>query len=349
MVNCKLPRITFLWLGLSLPSFAQADLATASASQVEVARVEVFDGVLEAVSSSTISARTQGEVLSIAFDVNDKVRRGDILLRLTDKEQTAVLQRLEAQRNKAAAQQAETQREMERIAVVFKRGLGAKAEMTAAEAAASAATAQSASAQAAVAEAREALTYTVLKAPYDMVITERHVEVGESVGVGTALLSGSAFNQMRVSVSVPQNIYWQIQESPKSEVRFEDGTAYPINASAITFFPRANARTHSFTLRLELPEGIRLARPGVFVKVAFTLGSEPRILVPTSALVRRDEITAVYVNQPEKRPQLRMVRAGKQHPQGTEILAGLAAGESVVLNPSQVLEDLVGKTSHVTQ
>jgi multidrug efflux pump subunit AcrA (membrane-fusion protein) len=166
-----------------------------------------------------------------------------------------------------------------------------------------------------------------------LVITERHVEVGERVGDGTALLSGVALGRMRVGVSVPQQAYWQIKTDPKAEIRFEDGARHPVGADAITLFPHADPRTHSFTLRIDLPDDLPQARPGVFVKAAFVLGNERVVLIPEQSLLRRDEITAVYTLTPEGRPRLRMVRTGRRLPQGTEILAGLTAGDRVVADP----------------
>ncbi|MFO1267818.1 MAG: hypothetical protein U1F67_14210 [Rubrivivax sp.] len=119
--------------------------------------------------------------------------------------------------------------------------------------------------------------------------------------------------------------------------------------------PAADPATHTVTLRLELPAGTA-AVPGMFARVwlpsraaastsnAATSGAAdaPRLAVPARAIVRRAELTAVYVLDTNGRPLLRQVRlaraVGAGGPDGggrefVEVLSGVAAGERVALDP----------------
>jgi hypothetical protein len=71
----------------------------------------------------------------------------------------------------------------------------------------------------------------------------------------------------------------------------------------------------------------------MFVKVGFVVGDAQRLLVPLRALVTRSEVTAVYVVNPGGRTSMRQVRVGRAVGDRIEILAGLAAGERVALDP----------------
>jgi hypothetical protein len=71
----------------------------------------------------------------------------------------------------------------------------------------------------------------------------------------------------------------------------------------------------------------------MFVKVAFAIGEAERLLIPTAALVRRSEVTAIYVRGSDGSVRLRQVRIGNEFGDRTEVLSGLTANESVALDP----------------
>jgi multidrug efflux system membrane fusion protein len=80
--------------------------------------------------------------------------------------------------------------------------------------------------------------------------------------------------------------------------------------------------------------------PGMFARVWLTLadgaaGRAGTVSVPRQAVVRRAEMTALYVLDPSGRPLLRQVRLGPVAGDRIEILAGLSAGERVVLDPEE--------------
>jgi hypothetical protein len=88
-------------------------------------------------------------------------------------------------------------------------------------------------------------------------------------------------------------------------------------------------------IRLDLPatEGVL---PGQFARAHFVTGNVRALAIPAAALLRRGEVTAVYVIDAEGRPRLRQVRTGETMGDGqVEILAGLAGGERIAQNPVQ--------------
>jgi multidrug efflux pump subunit AcrA (membrane-fusion protein) len=107
-----------------------------------------------------------------------------------------------------------------------------------------------------------------------------------------------------------------------------------VKGGAITVLPSADPRTHTTRVRVaasEYPEG---AYPGMFARLHFATGRTQKLTVPESAVLRRNELTAVYVIADDGRPRLRQVRIGEPAGEpGVEVLAGLAAGERVALDP----------------
>jgi RND family efflux transporter MFP subunit len=161
-------------------------------------------------------------------------------------------------------------------------------------------------------------------------VTERHVEVGEAVSVGQPLMSGLSLESLRVVVNLPQQVAAKVREHEEAHVLTDEGR---VAADNITIFPFADSASNTFTVRVELPEGQFALYPGMFVKVAFVIGDAERLLIPTRALLRRSEVTGVYVVGSDGEVRLRQVRAGNTFDDRTEILAGLSAGERIALDP----------------
>ena len=108
-----------------------------------------------------------------------------------------------------------------------------------------------------------------------------------------------------------------------------------LTAVKATLIPLADSRTHTSRIRLDLPatEGVL---PGQFARARFVVGTARVLAIPMSALVRRGEVTAVYLVDAEGRSQLRQVRTGEAAGDGEiEILSGLSAGERIAANAIQ--------------
>jgi multidrug efflux pump subunit AcrA (membrane-fusion protein) len=102
----------------------------------------------------------------------------------------------------------------------------------------------------------------------------------------------------------------------------------------MTIVPTADPRTHTTRIRLELPAEVRGVYPGVYARAHFVVGKAPRLLAPRAAVLRRSEVTAVYVVDERGRARLRQVRLGSAGDENSvEVLAGLKPGERVALEP----------------
>ena len=103
-----------------------------------------------------------------------------------------------------------------------------------------------------------------------------------------------------------------------------------VEADDVELIPTADPRTHTVQARVALPLEYVGVLPGTFARVHFATGEQSRIGVPPEAIVRRGEITGVYVQQAEGGFVLRQVRLGEALSDGRiEVLAGLAPAESV--------------------
>ncbi len=307
-------------------------LPTLTLAPENAARERIWDGVVEAVNQATLSAQTAGRVVELPFDVDDYVTAGAVVVRFTDVEQQSASRQAQAQVLAAQAVAREAEAEYTRIADVYQRKLVAKAQLDQSTARRDAARAALEAAKAGVRGAVEQVDYTVIRAPFTGIVTARHVQLGESVRPGQALISGLSLGQLRIAVEVPQSDIVAIRERKKASVLLGEDGVKRIDATSVTVFPYADAQSHTFKIRVELPVEETGLHPGMTVKVAFAVGETQRLLLPVSALVRRSEVSAVYVRSAEQL-SLRQLRLGHRFGDRIEVLAGLRAGEEIVLDP----------------
>ncbi|MCG2581097.1 MAG: efflux RND transporter periplasmic adaptor subunit [Marinobacter sp.] len=294
-----------------------------------------LDGVIEAVQQSTVSAQTSGTVQSLPFDVDDSVAAGELIVQLEDSEQRSRLRQAQAGLEEAEAALADARQRFERIEAVHERGLVSRQEFDQARNNLAAARARVERAKGAVSEAQEQLSYTRVVAPYGGILTERHVEVGESVNPGQPLLSGLSLEQLRIVVDLPQKYAELARTERQAKVTLADGRV--LETGEMTFYPYADPQTHTFRLRMRLSEPNGSLFPGMLVKVGVPVASREALWVPASSLIQRSELRAVFVLDDQDQPRLRQVRTGVRDNGWLEILAGLSEGERVVTNPSELV------------
>ncbi|MBE0485810.1 efflux RND transporter periplasmic adaptor subunit [Marinobacter sp.] len=329
-------RVRLGWclvLWLLLPALGQSDeLMVSEVVRASLAEVVHLDGLIEAVQQSTVSAQTTGTVMELPFDVDDSVTAGDLIVRLEDSEQQSRLRQAEAGLAEARSGLQDARQQYTRIESIHERGLVSRQEFDQARNTLSAANARVARAEATVAEAQKQLDYTRIMAPYGGILTERHVELGESVTPGQPLLSGLSLEQLRVVVDLPQQYAGLARSERQATVTLADGRV--LATGELTFYPYANPDTHTFRVRLRLNDPNGSLFPGMLVKVGVPVASRDALWVPESALIQRSELRAVFVLDAQDQPRLRQVRVGSRDDDRLEILAGLSAGERVVANPS---------------
>ena len=176
----------------------------------------------------------------------------------------------------------------------------------------------------------------MVKAPYDAIVSDVSVVLGDMAMPGRPLLTLYDPAALRITAAVPQAAALRLGGTPGAALQAElPGVA----ATRITpvrwqVLPAMDPATHTVQVRLDLPPGTRAA-PGMFGRVWLPgrSGDTPRLSVPTRAVVRRAELTGVYVLGDDGRPLLRQVRLGPVSGDQVEVLSGLRAGERVALDP----------------
>jgi RND family efflux transporter MFP subunit len=325
-----------------LATLGANELTTVSIASERVARERSFDGIVEAERRSTVSAQVAARIEEIPFDVDDYVERGDIIVRFRDQAAAADLKQAEAAAQEARARLEEARSNHTRIQALYEQKRVSSADMDRATADLQSARARVEAADGALLAARERYENTLVRAPFEGIVVERHAELGEMATVGTPLMTGLSLEHLRVVVDVPQSDVGALRGGGEAWVDLPDGKSLP--AEHIRIFPYADPATHTFRVRMRLAEGQHGIYPGMWVKVRFHTGEDQVLPVPASAVITRSELTAVYVMGDDGALRLRQVRLGRALPDGRiAVLAGLDAGERVVTDGDAARRALLGE------
>lgn len=330
-----------LLVGAGAPALAQ-EISTVSPEVRATSAVAEYrtldatfgaEAVIEAERQSTVSAQVAGRVLEINYRPGDKVPANAVIMRIDPRMAEQEVAGMDARINEARVNLDNARRQFQRVSDLFKQNFVSQSDYDKAEAAFKAAEAQLKTLMASKGQAETSAEYANISAPYAGVMSALHVEVGEMAVPGKPLATGFDPNDLRATSSVPQAYIAQVRDSQKAWVEIAPDKPW-LEATRIQVLPSADPRTHDTEVRVYLQQGASEWMPGQFVHVHFVVGVERKLVVPQTAILRRSELTAVYVVEDTGQPQLRQIRAGEIQPGGwQEVLAGLKAGERLSLNP----------------
>lgn len=290
------------------------------------------EATVEAVKQSTIAAQVSGRVAAVNFDAGDYVKAGTVIVRLSAAELGSAAAGSRAQMAQAEAELANARANYQRQQALYQQKFISQAALDRATAEFRAAEAAARAARAGVGQTAAVSGYTVITAPYSGVVAARHVEVGETVSPGKPLMTGFDPKDMRVIANVPQYKLAEVRAAPRVAVEIPSLNRW-IDATGVTVLPSADAATHTVKVRIDLPTDLEGVIPGMFARAHFSVGSARKLTIPSSAVVRRSEVTAAYVVK-DDRVSLRQIRLGTPNGRGqVEVLAGLNPGETIALDP----------------
>jgi RND family efflux transporter MFP subunit len=314
-----------------VPAQAQAPAAAHSVVYREVPDVISAEGMVEAVRQSTLAAQIQGQIVEIKVQVGDSVKAGQVLARIDPRAAEQVVSGSQSQLAEAQAGLTNAMRAYERNKQLFAQNFISKAGLDQAVLDFKAAQARVGALQASAGQASTAKTFTTITAPYSGVVAATLVEVGDMATPGRPLMTVFDPTSMRVVATLSQSNLRavKLQMPVQIEVPYLKRS---LTAKQVTLVPLVDSRTHTAKLRLELGDATGLL-PGQFARAYFATGVARKLVIPDGAVLRRSEVTAVYVLGEGDQAQLRQIRVGEAMGGLTEVLSGLREGERIALDP----------------
>lgn len=325
------PLAPLAWAAEAAPA-----LRTQLVGQAETRSGQSVDGVVEALRQTVVAAQVAGTIVQMDVKAGDRVKAGQVLMRIDARAAEQATQASEAQAQAARASLQLATREFERQQQLHKQQYISQAALDQAEAQYKATQAQVNAQLAQVAVARTQSGFNVVRSPYDGVIADLPVAVGDMAMPGRPLLTVYDPAALRVTAHLPQSLAAGLDVTRTLLVDIP-GRGAPLPASKVQLLPAADAQSHTMELRVDLPKISGLV-PGLFARVllpgtSLSRSSNAALTVPSSAVLRRAELTAVYVLDRNGKPLLRQVRLGAPMNGDVEVLSGLNAGDRIALEP----------------
>jgi RND family efflux transporter MFP subunit len=181
------------------------------------------------------------------------------------------------------------------------------------------------------------LSYTIVKAPFDGVITEKLVEAGELASPGQLLLKMENPLQLRLNATVAERDLKSITLGDKIAVVIDALGEQALDGVVGQILPAGDSETHTFTVKVDLPVEAGL-KTGMFGRFQLNKGTSKTILVPWTAVVARGELTSVFSVGSDHIARLRWVKVGRRFDQQVEILSGVNVGEAVLRDATRGIE-----------
>lgn len=326
-------------LVLGAPAWAAAAELRATPAQASAAGNEAgFDGVVEAVRQTVVAAQVPGAVVQLDVKVGDRVTASQVLLRIDARAADQNTAASAAQVQAARASLEVAARDFERQKQLFQKNYISQAALERAESEFKSTQAQVNAQQAQSGAARTQSGFYVVRAPFAGVVAEVAVSLGDMAMPGRPLLTLYDPSALRVTAAVPQSVSAQMGATPSPRIELPGLPAAQqwVVSAHPQLLPTIDPATHTVQLRADLPAGTPGVAPGMFARLwlpvsgaATTSGAAP-LNVSRTSIVRRAEMTGLYVLDPSGKPVLRQVRLGRVQGDQVEVLSGLMPGERVV-------------------
>lgn len=349
--NRRSARISPGFLGVVLGVFCFAVLAqdrVTPVSVVEVTTAPLSDeipltGSVTARRSSRISPKLDGFVAEVLVEEGDRVRAGAPLLKLDRVMAEIELSRAQAELEEAQARLQEARRQRDEAGSLVDKKHIAKTAFDAAGAEVQINTAAVRRLEANLRRQQETLSRHTINAPFDGVVSEKLVEVGQWVETSTALLEVVEVQRVRVDVPVPQRYFSFVDVGTPVLMEFDAVPERTFSASVTMKIPVGHDTARTFPVRIEMDNTDGTIAPGMSARVRLHLKrSDNAVLLPRDSIVRKpDGNNSVWVVAEEDgvmKVHRVDIKIGRAHQDHIEILDGaLGAGDLVVIRGNEIL------------
>jgi multidrug efflux pump subunit AcrA (membrane-fusion protein) len=339
---------------------------------VEAARLQTQPFLYEAVgtitarTASTVASKLMGTVLQVKVQEGASVKEGDVLVVLDQRQvsaryeqaQAAVQEARKAEASarsareaaKAAADLARTtyaryvqllkessvsQQEFDEVAARHRQ---ADATLTQTTSMLEAAGNRVQQAQAALDAANVNRKDAVVRAPYSGRITAKMIDVGDLASPGTPFFTIEKAGVFCADLVLPEDHIESVRLDQQVTVRIPALGNAELFGRIGRIVPSADPKSRSFLVKVGLPEDERI-RSGMFARVLVPVGKSGMLLIPDSAVVRRGQLTGIYLVDPEERASFRLIREGKHFGDQVEVISGLHEGDRYVVAPPPTIVD----------
>lgn len=338
VISRRLPLILLVGILLALVVYLQwpqsepvkhKHQGTVSVKTALITQAEFKDSV-EAVGTSRanekvlITSKYSDLVDEISFQDGQKVKKGDILVRLNSQEEAAKIKELQANLAESVAQ-------LKRVQDLFKQKATSKAIVDQQEAKTKAISAQ-------LHSAKVKLDEFTIKAPFNGVLGFREISVGALVKVGGLITSLDDLSIIKVDFSIPERYLTTVSVGQIIEAKNIAYENLMFIGKIISIDSRVDSITRTLKIRAEIPNPEHKLRAGMLLNVNIVRRVEQILQLPESAVIPIENDHFVFVVENGKAVK-KQFTIGRRHHGFVEVLSGLNEGAEVVIEGALKLRD----------
>jgi RND family efflux transporter MFP subunit len=305
----------------------------------------VLPGTMQAYVESPIYARTNGYLKKWYHDIGSRVRQGDLLADIDTPEVDQQLSQSRADLNTSQANAALSKITATRYEELIKTDGVSKQEVDNAVGDLAAKVATVKSAEANVRRLEELESFKHIYAPFSGVITRRNVDIGTLINAGNGGSSQLLFtlaqtDPLRVYVSVPETVAPSIHTGLGAFLELTQFPGQRYQGKVARTAESIDTGTRTLLTEVDVPNHTGALLPGGYAQVHLEVKvTGARLQVPVNALLFRSEGLRAVVVDANHRTHLKPLTIGRDYGTTLEVLQGLDAGDWIVLNPADSLED----------
>lgn len=292
-------------------------------------------GQIESKETAIISTRMMGFITGIKVKAGDKVQKGQLLVTISNADILAKRAQAIAMVSEAEAALKDAQKDYERFVQLYEQNSASKKEFENATLHYNSIKAKTEAAKQMQNEAEAMLTYTNLTAPFSGVITQKNIDAGSMANPGMPILVLEQAGNYQVNATISESDIASVKEGNKVSVTIKS-TGRIINGSVSEVSPSAQFSGGQYNIKVNLPEKEKTGvYAGMYVNITIQGTSrgetDTKIMVPSAAIVNKDQLTGLYTITDNQTALLRWIRLGKTQGDQIEVLSGLRSDEKFIL------------------
>jgi RND family efflux transporter MFP subunit len=308
-------------------------------------------GYVVAQRKAAVASKATGRLEWLGVEEGSRVRTGEVIARLENRDVLAASDQAVAAVNSAKAELADAEQNYGRMKELREKGFVAQSELDAADTRVKRARAALTGAEAALRSAQVAVEYTLIRAPFDAVVLTKNADVGDIVtplgaaaNAKAAVVSIADMASLQVEVDVSESNLAKVKTGQPCEIQLDALPDSRFRGAVHMIVPTADRSKASVMVKVRFMDRDPRVLPEMSARVAFleremTRDEEaPRTAVNPAALLTRNGKTIVYVVQDDRAVET-AVTTGDKIGDSIEVRDGLEPGEKVVVNPPKKLKN----------
>ena len=291
-------------------------------------------GKIEAVNSANLSTRMMGYVNKIFVQVGDKVRNGQLLLRINNADISAKLAQVNAGITEATAGFTNAEKDFRRYTNLFQENSASQKELDDITASYNMAKARLEAAEQMKNEVNAQLSYANIRAPFSGVVTNKFIKEGDMANPGTPLLEVEAPGNFQILAMVPESEIQQIKAGTEVDVLIKSLNE-SVKGKVTEVSTSAKNTGGQYLVKVVLDRTKKKLLSGMYATVRFPIEKNVEsstVMVPISAIVNKGQLSGLYTVSQSNTALLRWLRLGRTYGDSVEVLSGLSVDEQYIVS-----------------